>query len=52
VGLAALDSQKDLKRCSACGGNPGHRRQPRRMPAATGIPRRNSAADRRFLPSN
>jgi hypothetical protein len=52
VRLAALDSQEDLKCQPACGGNPGHRLQPRRMPGATGIPRRNSAADRRFFPSS
>lgn len=49
---AALNGKEDLKCCPACGGYPGHGVQPRRMPAAIGNPRKNSAADRRFLPSS
>ena len=51
VGWSALDSQENLKRCSAGWRYGGHSTQPKRAPGASGTPRRNSGAARRFLPS-
>ena len=52
VGLAALDGEKNVEGSLARGRDSRHGAQPRRASAASGFPRRNSAASRRFLPSS
>ncbi len=56
VGVAALDGHEDLEGGFAGGRDGGHGSQPNRTlgraPAADEIPRRNSAAVSRFLPSS
>ena len=52
VSFATLNSQQNVEGDFARGRDGGHGNQSRRASAASGLPRRNSAALRRFLPSS
>ena len=52
VGMAALDGHQNLEGGLARWGDLGHGPQPSHALAGSAIPRRNSAAARRFLPSS
>ena len=52
VRLAALHGHENREGCLASGRDGGHRFQPNRASGPSGVPRKNSAAARCFLPSS